>query len=110
LIIKGFAVDPRSKLTLKLSVHWAATMSPDFQDSDRRQRLYRLAIFAFRMTGEALPGLLNAFGARPHAVLIDRALSSAMRSMITASLGRNGLQFDRSGPPVIGLAGTNVRN
>src|SRR6266542_437369 len=38
LMIKRFAVEPRSKLTLKLSVQWAATMSPDFQDSDRRQR------------------------------------------------------------------------
>jgi len=30
--------------------------------------------------------------------------------MIIASLGRNGLQSGRSGPPIIELARTNVRN
>ena len=78
MIIKRLAFEP--VLTKHLEAlgidHRVVTMSPDFHKLDRQQRLYRLASFAFRMTGDALLGLkiarkvpLNAFGALAHAFL-----------------------------------------
>jgi AraC-like DNA-binding protein len=88
MIIKRLAFEPVLIKHLEaLGIdHRAVTMSADFHDADRQQRLYRLANFAFRMTGDALLGLkigrkvpLNAFGTLAHAILSARSLRQVLQ-------------------------------
>jgi AraC-like DNA-binding protein len=88
MIIKRLAFEPVLIKHLEaLGIdHRAVTMSADFHNSDRQQRLYRLANFAFRMTGDALLGLkigrkvpLNAFGALAHAILSAPSLRQVLQ-------------------------------
>jgi AraC-like DNA-binding protein len=94
MIIKRLAFEPvLTKHIEALGIDYrVVTMSPDFHKLDRQQRLYRLANFAFRMTGDALLGLkiarkvpLNAFGALAHAFLsapsLEHFLQISVRHM-----------------------------
>jgi AraC-like DNA-binding protein len=56
--------------------HRSVTMDPDFRKLDRQRRLYRLALFAKRMTGDELLGVrigkkvpINAFGPLSYAIV-----------------------------------------
>ncbi|MGN6310713.1 MAG: AraC family transcriptional regulator ligand-binding domain-containing protein [Xanthobacteraceae bacterium] len=69
--------------------HRSLTTSSDYQRLDRQLRLYRLATFAFRATGDELLGLkigrkvpLNGYGALAHAILSAPTLLHALQIIV----------------------------
>lgn len=91
MIIKRLAFEPVLVQHLDgLGIdHRFVTASKDYQRLDRQLRLYRLAIFAFRETGDELLGLkvgrkvpLNGYGALAHAILGATTMRHALQIIV----------------------------